>query len=228
MKEQQFNTLIKDLSRCNKCTNRTCSHQSLINIFKNNEFSVTIPSIWTDWFHHLNEKIMIIGQDWGPFIDMDQLNKKLLPDKSNWQELMDSEKSRTKKLLEEYIKLSSNGKYTLQKAYITNAILCARQGVNYRGNNINLKQSTFDCCEFLKRQIDIVKPIVLAPLGYYPLLALSKIFNFKIEKNSKESIKTIPIIKVEHYVIIPLYHPVAQIKKTDQLKQYSKIWEYIK
>ncbi len=159
---------------------------------------------------------------------MDQLNKKLLPDKSNWQELMDSEKSRTKKLLEEYIKLSSNGKYTLQKAYITNAILCARQGVNYRGNNINLKQSTFDCCEFLKRQIDIVKPIVLAPLGYYPLLALSKIFNFKIEKNLKESIKTTPIIKVEHYVIIPLYHPVAQIKKTDQLKQYSKIWEYIK
>ena len=132
------------------------------------------------------------------------------------------------KLLEEYIKLSSNGKYTLQKAYITNAILCARQGVNYRGNNINLKQSTFDCCEFLKRQIDIVKPIVLAPLGYYPLLALSKIFNFKIEKNLKESIKTTPIIKVEHYVIIPLYHPVAQIKKTDQLKQYSKIWEYIK
>ena len=29
------------------------------------------------------------------------------------------------------------------------------------------------------------------------------------------------------YVIIPLYHPVAQIKKEEQLTQYKRIWKYI-
>ncbi len=227
MKKEQFEVLLKQLKMCQKCMQYNCKEKNLINLYKDLTFAKNIPSIWTDWFQHLNSKFMIIGQDWGPFIDMNELNKKLLPDKSNWKELIESEKSHTKKLLEKNIEQSSNGKHTLREAFITNAIMCARQGVSYRGNNINLKQSTLNCCDYLKKQIDIVKPIVLVPLGYYPLVALSKIYNFKIKKNLKETIETSSIIKIENYVIIPLYHPVAQIKKNEQLKQYNKIWEYI-
>ncbi|MCX4254984.1 MAG: uracil-DNA glycosylase family protein [Bacilli bacterium] len=227
MKEKQFDHLIKELSVCNKCTNFKCSSKSLINIYSNYDFCTNIPSIWTDWFNRLNAKIMIIGQDWGPYSDMKKFRELLNEDKSNWNALIESEKSNTKKLLEKYIKESSNNEYSLNDIYITNAIMCARQGELYRDSNINLKLSTLNCSEYLLKQIEIVKPKVILPLGYYPLMALSKIFNFKIEKTLKETILEIPEIKVNNYVIIPLYHPVAQIKKNEQLEQYKKIWKYV-
>ena len=130
-------------------------------------------------------------------------------------------------MLEYYIKESSSGKYNLDKIFITNAIMCARYGDNYRGDNIDLKKSTINCQEFLLRQIEIVKPRVILTLGYYPLLALSKSFQIDIDKTLSSTIIKNPEIKINDFVIIPLYHPVAQIKKTTQLAQYKRIWKYI-
>lgn len=227
MKTKQFNNLIKDLSACDKCVNFKCYSKSLINIYKNYEFCINIPSIWTDWLNRLNSDIMIIGQDWGPYNDMKKLHNLLSEDKSNWNELIELEKSNTKKMLEKYIKESSNNEYYLDNIYITNAIMCARKGSLYRGNNINLKTSTLNCSEYLLKQIEIVKPKVILNLGYYPLMSLSRIFNFRIGKTLKETIVKLPEIMVNNYVIIPLYHPVAQIKKEEQLTQYKRIWKYI-
>lgn len=58
-------------------------------------------------------------------------------------------------------------------------------------------------------------------------MSLSKIFKFDIGKTLKETILELPEITTDDYVIIPLYHPVAQIKKNEQLEQYKKIWKYI-
>lgn len=227
MKKKQFEDLINELGKCDKCTNLKCKQKSLINIYKDYEFCINIPSIWTDWFNRLESKIMIIGQDWGPYSDMKKFNNLLENSKSNWKELIELEKSNTKKLLENYIKESSDGQYSLDDIFITNAIMCARQGNSYRGNNINLKKSTINCSEYLKRQIEIVKPKVILTLGYYPLMSLSKIFDFKIDETLKETIENYSKIEIDKFVIIPLYHPVAQIKKQEQLKQYKRIWEYI-
>ena len=232
MKNELYNELLVELGKCEKCLNlkrKTKKDCSLINLYKDNEFSKNIPSIWTDWFNRLDSKIMIIGQDWGPYSDMKMLNElyMLNPSKENWKYLMEQEKSNTKKQLEYYIRESSNNKYSLDDIFITNAIMCARKGSNYRGNNIDLKKSTNNCRKYLVKQIEIVNPKVILTLGYYPILSLSKSYNFKIEKNLKETIIKYPEIKVNDYIIIPLYHPVAQIKKSDQLKQYKKIWKYV-
>ena len=227
MKKEVFEELLKLMSKCNKCTNFKCKEKSLINIYNDYNFGSNIPSIWTDWFNRLESKIMIIGQDWGPYNDMEKLNNLLNEDKSNWKELIESEKSNTKKLLENYIKDSSNNKYSLNDIFVTNAIMCARQGDNYRGNNIDLKKSTLNCSNFLLRQIEIVKPKVILTLGYYPLMSLSNLMDFEIEKTLKETIKEYLEICKGDYIIIPLYHPVAQIKKSEQLEQYKKIWKYI-
>ena len=227
MKTKQFNNLLNELGKCDKCTNFSCSKKSLINIYKEKEFCKNIPSIWTDWFNRLDSKIMIVGQDWGPYNDMKKFSDLLKSDKSNWQEIIELEKSNTKKLLNYYIKQSSNNNYSLDDIFITNAIMCARQGDSYRGNNIDSKESTINCSEYLLKQIDIIKPKVILTLGYYSLLSLSKIYNFKIDRTLKETINKYPEINVNNYVIIPLYHPVAQIKKSEQLEQYKRIWKYI-
>lgn len=227
MRNKEFKQLIQDMGNCSKCINLKCKNKSLINIYQDYNFCSNIPSIWTDWYNRLESDVMIIGQDWGPYSDMKKFHELLNKDKSNWKYLIESEKSNTKKMLERYIKESSNNGYSLDNIYITNAIMCARQGENYRGNNIDLKKSTLNCSEYLLRQIKIVKPKVILTLGYYPLLSLSKMFGFNIEKTLKETISKFPEIMVDSYVIIPLYHPVAQIKKEEQLKQYKRIWKYI-
>lgn len=221
------------MGKCEQClsiyskNNINCS---LINIYKDESFSKEIPSIWTDWYNRLNSEIMVIGQDWGPFEDMKKLNKLYRENKTkdNWKLLIEEEKSLTKKGLTKYLIDSSKKKVdTIDHIYITNAIMCARSGNNYRGNNINLKCSTINCSRFLKRQIEIVKPKVILTLGYYPLYSLANIYNFDIEKNLTKTIEKYPVIHCNSFVIVPLYHPVAQIKKEEQLKQYKKIWEYI-
>jgi len=234
IKEEYFDSLIFDMGNCKRCIelkNRNGKDCSLINIYKDNKFAKKIPSIWTDWYNRLNSEIIIVGQDWGPYLDMKKFNDLYLknPTKANWKDIIEKEQSLTKKQLTKFLIESSNGKLnSIDNIYITNAIMCARKGENYRGNNINLKNSTINCASFLKKQIDIVKPKVILTLGYYPLLALSCIFNFSIEKTLKESIKKTPTIEINNYIIIPLYHPVAQIKKEEQLSQYRKIWNYIK
>ena len=79
----------------------------------------------------------------------------------------------------------------------------------------------------LKKQIDIVKPKVIVTLGYYPLLLLLIVFGFKIEENLQKTFAKSTVILAEDYIIIPLYHSVAQIKREMQLEMYSKIWDYI-
>ena len=232
MKKELYNILLIELSKCEKCINlknKNGKDCALINLYKSKELCKNIPSIWTDWFNRLNSEIMIVGQDWGPYSDMEKLNELYIknPNEDNWKYLIEQEKSNTKKQLEYYIKESSNNKYGLDDIFITNAIMYARKGENYRGDNINLKKSTSNCKEYLLKQIEIVKPKVILTLGYYPLLSLSKIYNFDIERNLKNTISRTPEIKINDFIIIPLYHPVAQIKKIEQLKQYKRIWKHI-
>lgn len=232
MKKELFDELLVELGKCEKCLNlkkKTGKDCSLINIYKDNEFCKNIPSIWTDWINRLDSKIMIIGQDWGPFNDMKKLNELYCkqPTKDNWTNLIEQEKSATKRQLEYYIKESSNSKHSLDEIFITNAIICARQGDNYRGDNIDLNKSTHNCSNYLMKQIEIVKPKIVLTLGYYPILSLSKIYGFEIGNNLKETIKNYPEIKINNYIVIPLYHPVAQIKKREQLEQYKRIWKYL-
>ncbi len=232
MKTALFDELMENMSQCEMCLNRRTKNNdcSLVNIYKDICFAKKIPSIWTDWYRRLDAKIMVIGQDWGPYSDMQKLNNLYLenPTKENWDDLIEAEQSLTKKQLTKYLLESSNGKIdSIRNIYITNAIMCARKGNQYRGNNIDLKYSSICCAPYLLRQIEIVKPKVILTLGYYPLLSLSKLFGFRIEKTLKESIEMHPIIKVNHFTIIPLYHPVAQIEKSKQFEQYHKIWQFI-
>lgn len=236
MKEKNLISLFNKMSNCNLCLNmkkKNGTDCSLINIFQNN-FYQDIPSIWTDWFNRTNSKIMIIGQDWGTYSEMNIFRNKYLSNKTpeNWSKIIEDEKSLTKKLLSKYL-IDSAKEYNItidsnfiSKIYITNAIMCARKGTNYRSENIKLKECTLNCSTYLKEQINIIQPQIILTLGYYPLLSLSKIYNFQISNTLKDSINSLETIKIDNLIIIPLYHPAAQISKDEQLKQYRKVWQY--
>lgn len=235
MKSKDFDLLIEEMGKCERCLNMKCHDRdcSLINIYQNKEFAKNIPSMWTDWYNRLDAKIMIIGQDWGPYKDMEKLHFEYLNGNKSLEELIESEKSLTKKMLEKYLLESArlcnkdiDDNY-MDNIYVTNAIMCARKGSNYRGDNIKLKDCTLNCMEFLKKQIDIVKPKVILTLGFYPLLALSNIYEFLVPKTLGMAILKKPIIEFDSFTIIPLYHPTAQVSKEKQLEQYKRIWEYI-
>ena len=133
-KTERFNKLIDEMSICEKCINiknKNGIDCSLINIYKNKEFSKNIPSIWTDWYNRLNSDIMVIGQDWGPYNDMNKFYNEYIKEKteSNWKRIIKQEKSMTKKMLERYLVQSAENnnidinKNILNKMYITNAIM---------------------------------------------------------------------------------------------------------
>ena len=76
LKNKEFDLLIDEMSSCQKCVSLKSSRGvdcSLINIFKDKSFSKNIPSIWTDWYKRVDYSIFVIGQDWGPYIDMKKL-----------------------------------------------------------------------------------------------------------------------------------------------------------
>lgn len=220
MKSDEFKSLVTDLGKCDKCLH--LYDKSLIN-FYSSDMALSIPSIWTDWLNHLDADVMIIGQDWGPYKDMELLYKRYV-NGEKWVDLINEEKSLTKKNLFKFLKMT-NKEMDESKIFITNAIMCARSGTNYRGDNINLKYSTCACSNYLKRQIEIVKPKVIVTLGYYPLLALSNIFEFTVESNLTKTIEKNPVIKVDNYIIVPAFHPAAQISLESQIKQYKRIWD---
>lgn len=235
----EFEELFKSLGVCDLCTNlkkKNSADCSLINFYSNQEMCRKIPSIWTDWTRRTDADIMIIGQDWGPFLEMEKLYKKYLEDETieNWETLIESEKSLTKRNLEKFLKTSANlsriklSKDFMKKIYITNAIMCARKGENYRSNNIDLKVSTLNCKKYLYQQIDIIKPKIIVTLGYYPLLSLSKIYGFSIEKNLTNTICKNEAITFNDFTIIPMYHPAAQISFEKQIERYKLIWECLK
>lgn len=238
MKCDLLNKMFKDMSNCNLCmnmANKNGKDCSLINIYTN-DFYKDIPSIWTDWFNRVDSKIMIIGQDWGPYIEMKKFHDmyKVNETSENWNRIIEEEKSLTKKMLTKYLAESSKKNNLdvnddiINNIYITNAIMCARAGNNYRNDNIMLKECSLNCSKYLKRQIDIVKPKIILTLGFYPLLSLSKIYNFKIDKSLSSSINNYGFFEIQDIVIIPLYHPAAQISKDKQMVQYDKIWKYYK
>ena len=79
---------------------------------------------------------MIVGQNWEPYIEMQNLIKRNLE-----KFLSLSAKNNNMELIDNF----------MDKIYITNAIVCARKGEKYRGNDINLKIITLNCTSYLKK-----------------------------------------------------------------------------
>lgn len=248
--------LFKEVADCTKCERfsggkkESDGYDGLINIFQNDQFALNIPSIWTDWINRANSKLMIVGQDWGPYIDMERLHKKYCISvaaeqdrRKSWTEIVNEPESMTKKLMTEFLVQSAKemgisvDETILDSFFVTNAVLCARKGTNYRGNNnFKPKFCTENCTANLKREIEIIKPLVIITLGYWPFYSIAKSYDIPVYKTLKENlvqyssdINNIPNISKNKkpIYVLPVYHPTAQVKKMDQISYYRLMWKLL-
>ena len=259
MNNSKLKELLKIYEEASKCTlcekfSRTSSkegtYDGLINFFNEKSLYLNIPSIWTDWVNRSNSKIMIVGQDWGPYVDMQKYNtryKELVEmgeDKeSAWKTIVNEKESMTKCLMTEFVIRSAKqcgidiDEKIMESCFVTNAVLCARKGENYRGtNNFSAKFCTENCTKMLNKQIDAIHPLVVITLGYWPFYSVCKYHNIPVYKTLKENISHYSLNK-ENIInnsyennpiyVLPVYHPVAQVKKDEQISLYKIMWEIL-
>ena len=94
--------------------------------------------------------------------------------------------------------------------YITNVCKC------HTPNNRKIRKLEIDNCKpYLEKEIEIIKPEIIVPLG-------KKAFNWFECTNWNK------IIKRDDYQIYPMSHPAFIIRKPELLKEYLEKWEILK
>ena len=126
-------------------------------------------------------------------------------------------------------KLLKSAGIAREDAFITNAVLC---NPKKSGNNAKpTRDEIGNCGQFLKRQIELVNPKVVATLGKVALKALARIerHSFKL----KASIGTAQ--KWHGRLLVPMYHPSQQVinihrdfpEQKEDYRFLFEVWEKV-
>jgi len=151
-KTDDYTKLVLARKSCNVCSGLTNPARCAKGAFDSSEIGP-----WTRWQGNLNANLMVVAQDWG---DVAAFQK---------QDGIDWDNSETNRVLRDLLAAigfnidlpsSSTGRGLL---FFTNAILCLKRG----GAQAAVKTQWFRNCgaQFLKPQIEIVKPRVVICLG---------------------------------------------------------------
>jgi len=124
------------------------------------------------------------------------------------------------KVLDELLKISQVGR---EEFYITNLVKCMLP--KYR----KPKQDEIDICSsYLDKEIEIIEPKILVPLGYYSTKYIFKKYNLLTPpKNEFYKIYGKLLISADFKKILPLQHPAAILHRPELrevlIKNYRKL-----
>ena len=104
--------------------------------------------------------------------------------------------------------------------YISNSVRCRPAG-----NKTPSMKYIRSCNGYLNREIRIIDPRIIVPLGNIPLKAIGTLSGIKIEVIGKSIGK---IILWHNVKIIPQYHPAAILRDRNKLTMFKKIFEKVK
>ncbi|MCS6874464.1 MAG: uracil-DNA glycosylase [Acidobacteriota bacterium] len=111
-----------------------------------------------------------------------------------------------------------------EEIFITNAVLCSPQipkGKNRRPKATELK----NCSYFLKRQIELIEPSIIATLGSVALQALKLISHHDFVLN----VHVGKVLQWNGKFLVPLYHPSPQVIISHRsLKQQIEDFQVLK
>lgn len=211
-KLSKIRKLIGDIRADNSC--------ALINPPLINQFALhrEIPNRWFDWENRVDSPIMIIGQDWGPYIHL----KKYIEDPSRDH----FASSRTESFI---IKtLNSIDLNLIDTIFFTVSVIFTRTGSLFRGSkNYNESRSFEVSFPYVSRQIDIIKPKIILTLGGLAFNTIDRHFKLGRGPGKLSEIVEAGEIKLPDVVIIPAYHPAAFVSPEIQLEAWEKLRQLI-
>ncbi len=106
---------------------------------------------------------------------------------------------------------------TRHDIYITNSVLCSPRkpsGANDRPNRLEIR----NCSGFLRRQIELIDPQVIATLGAVALDALRSVEPHKFQLRDVAA----KILTWNGRLLVPLYHPSPQVIITVRTLEQQK------
>ncbi len=186
---------------------------------------------WTEWQGNLDAELMVIGQDWGGTgnyvkqsgcdIDGDDTNANLV-------KLLGS--------IDLDIQAPSEHQRKTPKApgilYFTNAVLCLRQG-NATDSGKSGKEPVSKCfrnCarEFLKPQIEFVRPRAVVALGFKTLKAILWAYGLRFPRSLTSAVEAGPI-SIGSMSIVPVFHCGARSTNMNRsLDQQKQDWQSVR
>lgn len=250
-KNEEFEEFMRDLRAHTKSerilVNRKGStvDVGLVNIYRDEEFMNWFADIWVDWEGRLDSKIMVVGQDWGPYCGMKKVSDKFRqyvesrPDvdfRSLRDEFLSNPSDRTTIFLFEALRSTAQAagiggiENLVKKIFVTIAVFFARNGNKFRGNENFAPGVSADLSRpFLKRQIEIVQPRVIFALGNLATDSVMRIFNSKLEGSLNEAVgKDYPFeLNGQPVILVPAYHPASFVSPKEQIAPYRQIWKII-
>lgn len=246
-KQQQIQILIDQMRKDSSMENMTAVRKgkqtdlSLINQFK---LHADIPNKWFEWVNSADAQIMIIGQDWGPYSALKELMSTYEPSQEitnhNYRQefLINAETSRTGKFIVKNVQKTYRSHFQKEmpmtewnNIIFTMAVLFTRQGKHFRGShNFDQKKSAELSYKYVSKQIDIIKPKIIIPLGNLAFEVVNKYFNlgYKSPKISKivEELDGKYFIDAGDTKILPNYHPAAHVSPATQTNVWNQMWSY--
>ncbi len=192
-KEDAVNQLASKVQACTKCEPALC------NIIAAKSKSGI--GYWSDAFPNYNARLMIVGQDWGDEKYFKAFGDPPVPYREEgnptWENLM--------KYLKAADFRTGYGEFEFTDIYLTNALLCIRKGNIGMSGDKNIATKWFDnCYPFLKTQIDIIKPKVIATLGERVFRVLARHNGISYRRFREEVAQPQDI--GNGMIIFPLYH----------------------
>lgn len=171
-----------------------------------------IPNRWFDWERRVDSPIMIIGQDWGPYIHL----KKYIDNPSTDH----FASSRTESFI---IKtLNTINRNLIDTIFFTVSVIYTRTGSLFRGNaNYNEAKSFEVSFPFVSRQIDIVKPKIIMTLGGLAFKTLNMHYKLGVKGKTLKDVVEKGKVKTSNTLIIPAYHPAAFVNPEIQLRSWK-------
>lgn len=190
------------------------------------EFDCDHIGAWSQWQHHLDANILVIGQDWGDvsyFIDNKGRDTDNNPTNKNLIELF----------VEIGIDIGTPSHPTPQRVFFTNAILGIKGLDQRRQMSLPVKaewvlDTTF---HFTKPLIDCIQPRIIVTLGAIPLRAIRLLYPDFPVKNLKTHINEAAIRLKDSAILFPFYHcgglGLANRKFELQKRDWQRIREFL-
>lgn len=243
-KQNLMRQLIEEIKREKEHLTTNLNSSSTNDKFLVNQFALHdfIPNKWFDWVNRTNATIMVIGQDWGPYIALkkyvdDYENEKKHLNFDYKQFLFKSASSKTEKFILNTIKdtyQNKHGNFTqtvYDQFFFTMSVLFNRTGTHFRGSkNFDQKRSFNNSYPFVSRQIEIVKPKVIITLGGMAFQSVNKHFELGMDKRTLTNVITEleasnNMIIEDETRIIPNFHPASYTSPEFMKKIWSRVWE---